>query len=496
MSDLQIILIILGAFIIAGVVVYNWLQEKKLQKQVSNEFIVPQKDVLAEDFYIDTDAFVEKELADVQHKTKPHVFESAVNVATKNEVLEKFPSRPEEVFYKNNVLEDTVLEEISYQPSTFTETRVNEDATESTQFSDRLSNSDDALVDNIASSDNENESNPRFSDSAFNQPNHAGYTPEKTTQQTAASPFVELNEFVKPSEIANTFKNSEIDNAPPQLPNTVHPQIDLTAVLYANKNIGYQALIEMAESIDDISLPIMIYGLDDSDKWHLVDTNEALHIDVNALTFKQVTCSLQLADRGGPAAKNVLNKFQYAVENMGLELNAHVEWQGSGDVLQRAIEIDQFCIEVDQLINIHVAQNEVPIHGTKFRGLAEANGMILSDDGKFYYQDASSKYPLFSAIEANHQAFTAESLRNSVLKAITFQLEIPKVPNCEQAFNQMVLIAQKLSMSLTADLVDDNQKPLGDLQIEKIRQQLKIIHATMVARGVMPGSPASMRLFN
>ena len=490
MSDLQIILIILGAFIIAGVVVYNWLQEKKLHKQVSNEFIVPQKDVLAEDFYIDTDAFVEKELADVQHKTKsvqhptkPPVFESAANVAAKNEVSEKFPSRTEEVFYKNNVLEDTVLEEIPYQQSTFTDTRVNEDTTESTPFSDRFS--DDAQVD-------ESESNSRFSDSAFNQPNHADYTPENTTQQAAASTFVEPNEFA----IANTFKNSEIDNAPPQLPNTVHPQIDLTAVLYANKNIGYQALIEMAESIDDISLPIMIYGLDDSDKWHLVDTNEALHIDVNTLTFKQVTCSLQLADRGGPAAKNVLNKFQYAVENMGLELNAHVEWQGSGDVLQRAIEIDQFCIEVDQLINIHVAQNEVPIHGTKFRGLAEANGMILSDDGKFYYQDASSKYPLFSAIEANHQAFTAESLRNSVLKAITFQLEIPKVPNCEQAFNQMVLIAQKLSLSLTADLVDDNQKPLGDLQIEKIRQQLKIIHATMVARGVMPGSPASMRLFN
>ena len=38
--------------------------------------------------------------------------------------------------------------------------------------------------------------------------------------------------------------------------------------------------------------------------------------------------------------------------------------------------------------------------------------------------------------------------------------------------------------------------PLGDLQIEKIRQQLKMIHATMVARGVMPGSVSSMRLFN
>jgi FtsZ-interacting cell division protein ZipA len=83
-----------------------------------------------------------------------------------------------------------------------------------------------------------------------------------------------------------------------------------------------------------------------------------------------------------------------------------------------------------------------------------------------------------------------------VLKSITFQLEIPKVNNCEQVFNQMILNAQKIASSLNGHLVDDNQKLLGDLQIEKIRQQLRVIHATMVARGVMPGSPSSMRLFN
>jgi hypothetical protein len=60
----------------------------------------------------------------------------------------------------------------------------------------------------------------------------------------------------------------------------------------------------------------------------------------------------------------------------------------------------------------------------------------------------------------------------------------------------MIHVAQKLSTSLSANIIDDKQKPLSDLQIEKIRQQLKIIHATMVARGVMPGSVASMRLFN
>lgn len=494
MSDLQIILIILGAFIIAGVLVYNWLQEKKLHKQVSSDFIVPQKDVLVEDFYIDTDAFVEKELAGVAHKDTPSktapqpAFEnskydaeedfSAKNAQPTEQYQTSQPSQAEvsiarsqlessknkEIVFKNKVLEDTILKDSSFEQDTFNQTH-------------SALNANDADHQFVSHSANRYESPEEFADdksrdSAF------------VSARTAEKPLVEATEAITP------------DEAPIQLPADVHPQIDLTAVLYANKNISYQALHDMAASIDDIGLPQLIYGLDEHHKWHLIKRNEALTLDVSALAFKQATCSLQLADRGGPVSKSVLNKFQFAVESMGLDLNAHVEWQGNGDVLQRAIEIDQFCIEVDQLINIHIAQNETPIHGTKFRGVAEASGMLLNDDGKFYYHDSTHSFPLFTAIEANNQAFTAESLRNSVLKAITFQLEIPKVPNCEQAFNQMILIAQKLNTSLNARLVDDNQRPLGDLQIEKIRQQLKVIHATMVARGVMPGSSASMRLFN
>ncbi|MES2500751.1 MAG: cell division protein ZipA C-terminal FtsZ-binding domain-containing protein [Pseudomonadota bacterium] len=454
MSDLQLILIILGAFIIAGVLVYNWLQEKKLHKQVNNEFIVPQKDVLTEDFYIDTDAYVEKELAELPSKIKHQVLDDVADSATKTD----------KTAFSYSELEDAPVIETPYKQATNAEVAKKE------------------LKDSVEKSHSvdENVSNASSVNQAFK------------SNRTSPKP-------IEPSITAD-----ELDNAPPSLPSEVHPQIDLTAILYVTNHIASQALYDMAESLDDIALPMMIYGLDSKDKWHLVDLNNALNTDTanadgSALTFKQVTCSLQLADRGGPVTKSALNKFQFAVESAGLELNAHVEWQGSGDVLNRAVEIDQFCVEVDQLINVHVAQHEMPIHGTKFRGLVEANGMVLNNDGKFYYisnDPHSTKLPLFCAIDGNNQAFTAESLRNNVLKEVIFQLEIPKVPNCEQAFNQMITVAQKLSNSLNARLVDDNQKPLGDLQIEKIRQQLKVIHATMVARGIMPGSPASMRLFN
>ncbi len=422
MSDLQVALIILGAFIIAGVVVYNWMQERKLRKEVTSDFIVPQKDVLTEDFYIDADAYVNKELAEVAGKIKSteHTFYAKAQSAPQVEVFQDAEGGISGA--RQSVKADT--EKYTAQES----------------------------------------------------------LPEELRPETI------LPE--PPEPIVQAALHEKLQGMQVNLPDSTHPQIDLTAILYATKNISGKELSALKASIGDIVLPLAIHGLDKEDKWQVVDESSS------GASFKQVACSLQLADRSGPIAKQWLNKFQFSIEDAGLELNAHVEWQGSGDAMQRAIELDQFCLEVDQMISVHIAQGDAPIHGTKFKGLAEANGMQLKADGKFHYLANGKEEPLFVLIDTNNQPFTVENLRSNVLKSVTFQIEIPKVNNCEQVFNQMISIAQKMATSLNGRLVDDNQKSVGDLQIEKIRQQLKVIHATMVARGIMPGSPGSMRLFN
>ena len=430
MSDLKIALIVLGALIIAGVLVYNWLQERKLHNEVSREFIVPQKDVLSDDFYIDTDAYIEKELAGVSDKMK--AVAHSISVKMVNEPVMAEPAIA--------VLDDNVLNEVTIQTDVKT-----------------------------------------FS------PNKA---PLNKSVENAFFSSTDMQAQLQQESIVKADLLPKTQGIQANLPTVIHPQIDLTAILYATKSIGVNEMQALKTTIANIGLSTMLHGLDNEDKWHLLSESAP------SANFKQVACSAQLADRGGPIAKNLLNKFQFAVEDSGLTLNAHVEWQGSGDALQRAIELDQFCIEVDQMISVHIAQTDTPIHGTKFKGLAEANGLTLSADGKFQYMSNGKDEPLFVLIDTNNQPFTAENLRTNVLKSVTFQIEIPKVTNCEQVFNQLIMMAQKMATSLNARLVDDNQRLLGDLQIEKIRQQLKVIHATMVARGIMPGSPASMRLFS
>ena len=459
MSDLQIVLIVIGALIIAGVVVYNWLQERKLRNNINQEFIVPQKDVLAEDFYIDTDAFVDKALADNPNKIR---------------ITEKL-NQP-----------------IELKPAHFQVTSPLAASKASDEVDDLLDGLTDDALNNLPNDDNASSIVAENSESPLKNTTYAQKQvvddEDRILKQAVDEAF---SEEVIPTP-AKTTQVVDAQNSPPILPVDIHPQIDLTAFLYTTKNVSAQAINKLANDIaSDMGVPMMVHGMSHDDKWYVV--NQGAEVE----SFKKIACSIQLADRGGSVSKHRLNKFQFAIENLGLELNAHVEWQGTGDAMQRAIELDQFCIEVDQLISVHMAESGTPIHGTKLRGLAEANGMILLDDGKFHcFTEHNTDIIAYTLASGDGQPFTSDGLRSNVVKTAVFQIEIPKVTNSEQVFGQVVQVAKKMSASLNAQLVDDNQKPLGDLQIEKIRQQLKKIHATMVARGIMPGSISSMRLFN
>tara|TARA_B110000208_G_scaffold191343_1_gene257896 strand:+ start:3238 stop:4470 length:1233 start_codon:yes stop_codon:yes gene_type:complete len=410
MSDLQIILILLGFIIISGVVVYNWRQEKQLRDTIRNDFLSPHKDVLTDDAETDVlaDQTLEAEttIADIPLADEMPSVE-AVDIAA--------PETPEVAVAPVLAVEEVeplVVEETSEEPST--ETMASQEEMPATE------------------------------------------TPSMS------------------------------------LPDELNAQIDFTAVLTAANSISGQALHVMVKDIlKELGAIVMQHGLDKTGIWHRIDDRSSQN-DV----FETIACSLQLVDRRGPVAKPLINKFEYAVEAIGLEFDATITWQGEGDVAQRAVELDQFCIEVDQLVSVHVLQGDTPIHGTKFRGMAEANDLKLRH-GKFYCVDSENpdldKYVLSSADE---QPFSSEWLRQNVVRGIVFQVEIPKVKNVELVFNQMIIVAQKMADRLGANMVDGNKNPLGDVKIDAIKQQLKVISSKMSARGIAAGSASSMRLFN
>jgi FtsZ-interacting cell division protein ZipA len=62
-------------------------------------------------------------------------------------------------------------------------------------------------------------------------------------------------------------------------------------------------------------------------------------------------------------------------------------------------------------------------------------------------------------------------------------------------FDVMLDIAKKMETALGGVLVDEQQRELSELHLEKINQQIKLIQDQMNARGIPSGCDTALRLF-
>lgn len=443
MSDLLIILVVLGALIVVGVLAFNWWQEKKFKTRIASDFKPSKRDVLIEDFQLNTENFAQDRIKSAkQNKLEPQLD----HLSERNIAQRKEPMFDE--------ISDA-LDGTSAQPSS---AQAMEDIVELTKLK----------IDDIEPEDIET-----FSGTS-------GY------QQPIDS------EFDAPDDIEFATKPSVYVMDQVSMPDALHPQIDLIAILYAAIPIAQTKVVGLEAHFKEFPERTFAYGLTTENVWITIPDSKADH------TFTQLAYSLQLADRGGPVNRSTLNRFQHMVETIGLDLSAHVEWQGAGDPLNNAVALDQFCIEVDKTVGFHLlANNSASFHATKLRGLVEAQGLSLSNDGRFHHNQTVPPHQLeFAVKNFEGNAFTPSMLKSSVMHGVTFQLDIPTVKNSSDVFDNMTVIAKSMAKSLDASIVDDNKKLLGDIQLEKIRQQLKVINATMIAKGIIPGSEHALRLFS
>lgn len=348
---------------------------------------------------------------------------------------------------------------------------------------------------------------------AFTQPNTQQREPESQISTEHLHTITLTNPTIEPvsspplpakSLQANTAPVQEAPIAPIKthqalvaddelLPDALHTQIDLIAVLYASLPVTQpKVMAVLATHLKEFTERNFGFGLSHTNEWvSFIDSKPEV-------MFSKLVFSLQLADRGGPVTRATLNRYQHMIETIGLELSTHVEWQSVGDPLNAATTLDQFCIDVDKTVGFHlITTTGAAFHATKLRGLMEANGLVLGQEGKFnLYHPQMTDLLEFSVKNYEGNPFSPDMLKTAVMHGVTFQLDIPTVKNSAEVFDRMINIAKTLAKNLDATLVDDHRKALGDLQLEKIRQQLKMINATMIAKGIIPGSPQALRLFS
>lgn len=275
-----------------------------------------------------------------------------------------------------------------------------------------------------------------------------------------------------------------------ELPANLDEQIDLIGLLVFAKSQSASAVSAVLQPIATEGKLCQCLLQDPSGVWY----NLSAQHDLPQLTA--AICALQLADRRGPVSESTLLRFRESVERATDILEGTLEWRGAKKTLPYAVELDQFGMDVDVSVSLHIVPGDNgPFAGTKLRGLAEAAGLQLAADGAFHSLSEAGE-TRYTLISQDKRPFKPETLRTLFYRDLTFQLDVPRVANCSEVFGQMVQVARKLQLALGGQLVDDNQHPLSDADIDKIRQQIKAIQSRMIARGIPPGSATALRLFS
>ncbi|WP_054286988.1 cell division protein ZipA C-terminal FtsZ-binding domain-containing protein [Gulbenkiania mobilis] len=209
--------------------------------------------------------------------------------------------------------------------------------------------------------------------------------------------------------------------------------------------------------------------------------------------YKQLNVGLQLVDRGGAVTEQELSSFCQQVARFAEEHEASVSFPQRQQKLVAARELDRFCADVDVLIGINLIAR-APIEGTRLRVFAESAGLQLEPDGAFHYL-ADSGNTLYSLASADQVPFTLHSLLDKSFPALTLLFDVPRVAGGVEVFDRAVQFAKELADEFGAQLVDDNRRPLSDIGLARIRDQLIRIYGNMDDRGIAPGSVAALRLF-
>ncbi len=205
--------------------------------------------------------------------------------------------------------------------------------------------------------------------------------------------------------------------------------------------------------------------------------------------------ALQLVNRDGAVSAEAIQQFVDWVASLQQQLDVPAEWLTHTAIAADANALDQFCLSVDKTLKLHIMHGAAGrFTGTKLRGLAESSGLNL-EQGIFCYtlKDGRVAYTLEN-MEMN--PFNPYMLRTVVLKGVTLKLDIPRTAKCSEHFDHMLATAKKMQAALNAVLVDEQMREISEAQLERIRQQIKLIETQMQARGMPPGSDLALRLFS
>ncbi len=210
--------------------------------------------------------------------------------------------------------------------------------------------------------------------------------------------------------------------------------------------------------------------------------------------YVQVEFGLQLADRGGALSQDQLDDFCRALYEFAAEEGGAVSCPDKEEALQLARDLDLFCMDVDVLIGLNVVSAESrPFTSEAMHSLAQEARLSLEADGAFQARDDFG-HTLFTLANQEEEPFPRDG-RGLTTHGVTLLFDVPRVADGIAVFDRMTRLGFDLAWRLEGRLVDDNSRPVSEDSLNRDRARLAQFFARMEARGIPAGGERALRLF-
>lgn len=214
------------------------------------------------------------------------------------------------------------------------------------------------------------------------------------------------------------------------------------------------------------------------------------------LSYSEFRLALQLADRNGAASEGRLRTFHDLARDMAQQAEADAALPDVAEAAARAQQLDAFCAEVDQLIGLNILPGgDRLLPGAEIAQVAALHGLTLQADGAFHLLDACG-HTLFTLANFDSAPFQHHTLKQMRVSGLSLLLDVPRVEQPTQRFDEMAVLARKIGMELRAAVVDDHRVALSETAIAMIREQVAAIESKMLEYPIAPGSAQARRLFS
>ena len=203
----------------------------------------------------------------------------------------------------------------------------------------------------------------------------------------------------------------------------------------------------------------------------------------DAALVSNLRARIQLASRRGPVSPDSLHEWMRSLESLAQMLSAGLSVESESALIDRAANLDAFCVRVDALISLNLKLRQ-DVAKTFEQLTASANSFSLTGD-----------FPNYARIGASGDVdFQVQADQNTGL--VSLILDLPHVSRPDAVVGEMLELARTLSASLDAEIVDDAGRPMSEEGMALLVNQVVRLNAMLQAQGIEPGSALAHRLFS